>query len=133
MKILRRLILSVLVLIVGLVVGFWFVVNFSATTTALECTGELSVNGKAKPSKLYARLNEYRWWVGLWSNSDGDIMIELPDHGFRFFPDIRDIGLSLNIHEGHEGKLELIGAYSKMSKTLKLRTGYGFFDGACKS
>ncbi len=136
-KIVRRLIISALVLIVGLIAILLIVINFSAATTFLKCEGEISIEGQTHPSKLYAELNEYRWWVGLWSNSDGAIKIELPDHGFRYFPNIRDTGWLLNIYllniqEGHKGELDLIGAYSKMSKTLKLKTGYGFFEGACK-
>jgi len=138
-KVIRRLIISALVLIVGLIAVFILLANFSHTETVLKCEGEISIEGQTMPSKLYARLSEYRWWVGLSSNSDGNIMIELPDVGFRYFSRIKDTGLVLNIYllnisEGHKDKLEheLVGAYSKMSKTLKLSFGDIFFKGACK-
>ena len=122
---------SLAILFVGLVAAFVVVANFSAIRTVLTCKGEITDAGQSRPSNLYASLNEYRWWVRLWSNSDGDLRVELSD-GFRlYFETLNDLGTLLHIYRGYPGKLEFKGSYSKLSKSLKLSTPYGFFDGTC--
>ncbi len=125
------------ILIVGLVAIFLFVTNFSVTETILNCKGEITDARQSRPSILYASLNEYRWWVGLWNDrSDGDLTIELPEMRYFYFDTLKE-NLNTLLHifnrdfKGDPDKLEFMGSYSRLSKSLKLDTPFGFFDGTC--
>ena len=122
---------SLAILFVGLVAAFVVVANFSETKTILTCKGEITDAGQSRPDTLFAALNEYRWWVGLWSDSAGYLKIEMPDRGYYFFSTLKDLDTLLHIYNGYPGKLEFKGSYSKLSKSLKLSTPHGFFDGTC--
>ena len=122
----RLIIPAFLVLIVAALV----VINFSGVKTVLVCEGEITRAEQSRPGKLHASLNLYRWWVGLWSDSDGDFMIELDGGELRYFDLLNNGPTIVEIRIGQLGKSEY-GSYSKLSKTLRLNTGFGFFDGKC--
>ena len=114
-----------LLVIVGL---FLFVANFSSVSSNYECTGEISL-GESKESKtLFIVLEEYRWWVGLWGNSDGNVQLEIPNEHAGYYSHVVEVGNQLQIYEPPN---EMKGNFSTLSKTLALKTPYGFFDGKC--
>lgn len=108
---------------------FLFVVYFSAVETRFQCSGELSSQGNSQKAILHMKLNEYRWWVGLWSNSVGDVTLEvqnkpLVDH----FGNIEKNGDLLQIYD-YEKRPQ--GYFSILSKTLAITTSRWSFDGTC--
>ena len=52
---------------------FVFVANFSAVESRFQCPGEISSKDGSHPVTVYLKLEEYRWWVRLWSESDAAI------------------------------------------------------------
>ena len=126
-KILHRSSVFIAVLFIALVV----VVNLSETETALSCKGEFILEGQTHSGDLYVSLNEYRWWVGLWSSgSDGNMHVEMPDGYLLYFYRLKELKTVWHIYGGR-GEQELKGSYSKLSKSLKLGTPFGLFEGTC--
>ena len=114
-----------LLIVVGL---FLFVVNFSSVASNYECAGEIS-SGESKTSKtIYIVLEEYRWWVGLWGDSDGNVKLEIPNEHLGYYGHVVEAGNQLQIYDPPNA---MKGHFSTLSKTLALKTPYGFFDGKC--
>ena len=129
----RKILLWSAILIAVLIIALVVVANFSETETVLSCKGEITTEEQTRPSNLYISLNEYRWWVRLWSDSDGMMRAELSDGFTLLFLTLEDLGFVVHIYRGFpsDEDFELNGSYSKLSKTLKLVTPLGFFEGTC--
>jgi hypothetical protein len=106
-----------------------FVVNFSAAESRFECAGGFTAKTGNLSAIAYVKLHEYRWWVGLWSNSDAAIWVEVPNEIVEYFDNVARVGDQLQIHDSQKKPQ---GNFSTLSKTLALQTHRGFFDGACK-
>ena len=78
MKIVKWLASAILIV----VVGFILVAKYSSATTVYECSGkqDYSEEGEQRSylAKMFVKLEEYRWWVHLWSNSDGFLTVRDP-------------------------------------------------------
>jgi hypothetical protein len=72
-----RVLKWVLAAVVALGVVLIVVVNFSERKQFYVCDGETRVGDKSTPDKAYVELSEYRWWVHLWSESDGNLRVQL--------------------------------------------------------
>lgn len=118
--------LGVLLLIVLGV--FMFVANFSSASSNYECTGILASGETKAPKTIYIALEEYRWWVGLWSDSDGNVKLEIPNDHLDYYSHVVELGNQLQIYDPPN---DMKGHFSTLSKTLSLKTPYGFFDGKC--
>jgi hypothetical protein len=126
--------LKIFAVIVGAVVLlFLFVANYSAVESRYQCLGEVSSTDGSHPVTVYLKLEEYRWWVGLWSESDAAIHVEIPNTSVDYFGNVNKVGDQYQISDSAKN---LKGNFSTLSKTLaiqlplKLKTD--FFDGACK-
>lgn len=109
---------------------FLIVVNFSAVETRFQCSGELSSHGNSQKAILYMKLNEYRWWVGLWSDSVGDVTLEVQNRPLvDRFGNIEKNGDLFQIYD-YEKRPQ--GYFSILSKTLAITTSRLSFDGTCK-
>lgn len=108
---------------------FAFVVAFSGVESRFECAGTLTAGDASKPATIYVKLAEYRWWVGLWSKSDGALWLEIPNETVDYFGDVREVGDQLQVY-GAEKAMK--GNFSTLSKALGLSTPRGFFSGSCK-
>ncbi|MEN6567899.1 MAG: hypothetical protein WA096_10430 [Smithella sp.] len=112
---------------------FVFVANFSAVESRFQCPGELSSKNGSYPLTVYLKLEEYRWWVGLWSESDAAIHVEIPNTYVDYFGNVKKVGDQYQIRDSAKSPK---GNFSALSKTLaiqlpvKLKTD--FFDGTCK-
>ena len=88
---------------------------------------------KIKNQYLYfIVLEEYRWWVGLWSDSDGSVKLEIPSKWigqFAFFGHVVDGGYLLHIYNS---PIEQKGTFSKLSKNTEIGDIVWFFDGKCE-
>jgi hypothetical protein len=103
------------------------VLNFSAAESRFECVGTFSI-GKENGT-VYVKLQEYRWWVGLWSKADAAIWVEFPNVTVEYFGDVIRVGDQLQIRDGLNNTK---GTFSTLSKTLALLTYKGVFEGTCK-
>ena len=108
---------------------FAFVAIFSSKSSSYECVGEMTNGDNLSPSTIYIQLEEYRWWVGLWSDSDGNLKLEIPRRFNEFYEHIVDIDIQLQIYSKPQ---EMKGYFSPLSKVLSVKTTLGFFDGKCK-
>jgi len=126
MKIIKYLISFVIVI----ALLFVFIVNFSAVSSNYECSGKIKIDETSYPITVYTAIEEYRWWVGLWSDSDGNVRLEIPNKLNEYYSRTEEIGTNVFIY--YE-KNDLKGNFSKLSKILALKSSYGFFDGKCKA
>ena len=120
-------------LVVAALLLFVFVANFSAVESRFQCPGELSSKDGSHPVTVYLKLEEYRWWVGLWSEPDAAIHVEIPNTYVDYFGNVKKVGDQYQIRDSANSPK---GSFSALSKTLaiqlpvKLKTD--FFDGTCK-
>ena len=111
---------------------FVLVANFSTLETRFQCPGEISSADGSRPVTVYLKLEEYRWWVGLWNESDAAINIEVPNTHLDYFGNLKKVGDQYQIFDSDKS---LKGNFSTLSKALaiqlplKLKTD--FFDGIC--
>lgn len=125
MKLLKYLAALLLIVVATLV----FVANFSATEARLACSGTIASGSGEKASQVFLKVQEYRWWVGLWSDSDGSVSFEIPNVEVGYYPDLKEVGSELQIWEAG-GSLR--GNLSKLSMALMLSTPQGMFEGTCE-
>jgi hypothetical protein len=125
--------LKIFAVIVGAVVLlFVFVANYSAVESRYQCLGEVSSADGSRPVTVYLKIEEYRWWVGLWSDADAAIYVEIPNTSVDYFGSVNKVGDQYQIWDSEKN---LKGNFSTLSKTLaiqlplKLKTD--FFDGIC--
>jgi len=124
LKVLKYILVAVFVV----VLLFLFVANFSAVESRFQCSGAVSLNGASSASTVYLKLQRYRWWVGLWSDSDGNILLEIPNVAIQYFGEIIELGEQIQIYSFEK---HLRGNFSLLSSVLALETSGGFFDGKC--
>lgn len=111
---------------------FIFVASFSAAESRFQCPGEISSRDGSLPVTVYLKLEEYRWWVGLWSESNAAIHLEIPNIYINSFGNIKKVGDQYQIFDSAQ---RIKGNFSTLSKALainlplKLQTD--FFDGTC--
>ena len=112
---------------------FVFVVNFSSVESRFQCTGKISSTDGSRPVTVYLKLEEYRWWVGLWSESDAAIHVEIPNTYNDYFGNVKKVSDQYQIFDSAQ---RTKGNFSTLSKALainlplKLQTD--FFEGTCK-
>ena len=109
---------------------FVILITFSAVESRFQCPGQYSLNrGGTRSTTLYIKLHQYRWWVGLWSNSNESLWIEIPNEYVNYFANIDKAGDQLQIFD-YDNKFK--GNFSTLSNTLAISLPVGFFDGNCK-
>lgn len=108
---------------------FIFIVNFSSVESRYECVGELTFEGETTSKTIYIKIQEYRWWVGLWSDTDGNIQLEIPNETLSYYSNLKEVGDQLQIFGAD---MNPAGSFSTLSKALTIDTGIGIFDGKCE-
>lgn len=112
---------------------FVIVANFSAVESRFQCPGQLSSTDGFHPLTVHLKLEEYRWWVGLWSDSDAAVHIEVPNTYVDYFHNVDRVGDQFHIRDS---AYKLKGNYSTLSNalaiSLPLRLPTDFFDGNCR-
>jgi hypothetical protein len=122
-----------------LAVCFYVVVNYSELTQELTCNGywrELGQN-KEVAEVAHVQLTEYRWWVHLWSESDGNVKVQTEKVALaHYIPFVEKIGQgSLALYEFRESKSgALKGGYRAANGeiTLKFSDDLVFVGTSCK-
>ena len=118
-----------LILIIMITLGLYgFLVLFSESTSNYQCNGTIAGQALGSNTRIFFELNEYRPWVGLWSDSDGSMMLESATQYLRYHSKIKDIGTQLQILNEDSS---IVGAFSKLSGKVSIQTIDGFFDGTC--
>lgn len=107
--------------------------NFSAAESRFECNGHIASESNPEPLKIHVKLQEYRWWVGLWSDSDGSMFIEIPNQTLEYVSHIKQAGDQLQLFDDpSSGDRSMKGSFSTLSHEIAVRvTDIGFFDGTC--
>lgn len=121
-----KLTLALLTILIG---GFLVVANFSARETRFECGGETIENSQPAKTTLFIKVDEYRWWVRLWSESRGSIWLEAPNSWVEYYHHIRVVGDHLHIYKD---PTSFSGSFSKLSLSLSIALPTGTFTGTCK-
>ena len=115
-------------LFIAAVVLFLFAVNFSSSASSFVCNGTTASQQGPRPTTIYIKLEKYRWWVGLWSKSNGALHAEVPNTFIEYFEHIASVEDQLQIFDAER---RLKGNFSYLSNTLVLSTPGGLFDGNC--
>ena len=116
--------------IVLILIGILIVTSLSETQVDFVCKG--SFDGTEERVELHFRLSQYRWWVGVWSESDGNILMELPDGSFEYLADVADEDPIFQIYKSPE-ELIPVGRFSKISDKLTVQTAFGRYNGSCRA
>jgi hypothetical protein len=117
-------------LLITAVLLFLFVANFSVEESRFECDGQITTNGTEQPATLFFKLEKYRWWVKLWSDSRGSAWVELPNQTVSYFGRITEAGDLLHFWDS-PGKFS--GNFSTLSGAVGVDLGaFGVFDGTCR-
>jgi hypothetical protein len=121
------------VLAVGFSVGIVLlavVMTFSASEHRYQCSGTLVKDGVTARIGAYLTLDEYRWWVRLWSESEGKVKLEFPRiSAVYFYDNVRKVGDFRQIYSVTGG--ELAGNFSHSRNAISIQSTSGLFDGAC--
>lgn len=107
---------------------YLIVVNFSATQTRYRCEGKFTQGDQSEPMTLFFKLDSYRWWVGLWSDSEGAVSIEVPNVWVEYFSRVRKVGDQLQIRDMQD---QLKGNFSTLSNAIAITIPTGIFEGDC--
>jgi len=108
---------------------FFVVANFSSVQTTYKCSGSLFSGPTSSLEIANLRIETYRPWVGLWSESDGSLTLEIPHKTTEYFDHVQRSSINLQI-----GRLDSasFGTFSLISKTITISTGIGQYEGACQ-
>ena len=117
-RILKRLLTALVGLAVIAAVGLYIVGNYSELRQELVCAGHWK-DAPTENETTYVQLNEYRWWVRLWSNTHGNATVQTDKHGLStYLSDVRRV---------HDGRLAMYSFHDRdFSKDQlgKFRGGY---------
>jgi hypothetical protein len=112
---------------------FLLVANFSVVESRFECNGKITADGAEQPATVFVKLEKYRWWVGLWSDSSGSAWVEIPNQTISYFGHVTEAGDQLQLWDSFGSPSNISGIFSTLSRTLGVKAGaLGVFEGACK-
>ena len=127
---LRRIVGIILIAVVLIIAALFVVRNYSAVPRNFACTGTLTKDGTAIDANFAVRITEYRWWVGLWSSSDGSADLEMPGFSVLNFWNMDSDSIAWSFYR--DKRLEVpFGLLSKTSLTANIGTSLGVLDGEC--
>jgi hypothetical protein len=125
MKVVKVLAAFLLLAIACLVI----VSNFSSTEHRYECVGTVSPAETSSPETVFIRWEEYRWWVGLWSESEGNIWLEVPNKTVAYYEMVERSQDQVTIRTN--GKM--VGLFSTLSNAIDIDVPIiGPFSGSCR-
>jgi hypothetical protein len=134
MKTTLQILGAVVVVCAGLL---YIVINHSTITRELTCVGSLTNGSDRLPDTAHVQLIEYRWWVHLWSDSDGNAKAQLEDFSSSIYiSNIKKIGdgsLALYQFKDDDGN-NLVGGYREANGeiTFRLASGLTFTGDQCR-
>jgi hypothetical protein len=106
---------------------YLLVVNFSSSTALYRC----ETAATAGPVERFAlQIEDYRWWVGLWSEYEGRALIEDPD-GLVFYLRQGVEGPETWTFHGDTSGSERYVIFSKLSGRTVIQHGDRRLEGTC--
>ena len=111
---------------------FYVVANHSiASELQLVCKGSFYKDGKRlEEETIYFKFLKYRWWVHLWSSSDGNGYVQKQDTSWEYLSHIQFLdGIGQIILDKGIGVES--GRYSSMSRTMQYIERGSPFEGSC--
>lgn len=119
-----------------LILGYWFLVEYSSVETKYECKGSIANAEEKMPITVFTKIVQYRWWVGLWSDNNGNVWVEIPNKALEYYEQMEVVGDQRQIYntissDGTKAK-KMAGNFSTLSRVLALKMSLGFFDGKCE-
>lgn len=124
-----RTVLATVAVLVAVIGGF-FLMGSTARESHFICEGRLESGPVSQPMTVLLKISEYRWWIGLWSDSNGSVRIEAPSEWVDHAPRVADLGELIDFYGFRN---EVKGQYSKPSQTLSYERPNGVFEGTCKA
>jgi hypothetical protein len=124
----RTVLVSVAVLVA--VIGGFFLIGDTARASRFSCEGRFDSGPVSQPMTVFLEIAEYRWWIGLWSDSNGSVSIEVPTEWLDYAPRVADLGELIHFYGFRN---EAKGQYSKLGRTLSYERPNGVFEGTCKA
>ena len=121
-----KIVLAVVAVVIG---GFLFVANFSSVETRYECSGTLYAGSQSAAETAHIRVEHYRPWINLWSDSDGALWFEIPHKTLEYFEQIEVSSVGLQIGNTDA---PFKGTFSTVSRAITINTRLGQFQGACR-
>lgn len=108
---------------------FYVAANFSIKKESrYRCVGTLKYNDTETPTTLYIKIQEYRWWVSLWNDTDiGTIYVEGPGSDLDSFYITDKSVWCLHLRDWDEIRGD--GRFFLLSNTLKVKWNGGYFTG----
>ena len=123
MKLAMKYLGGVVVLFLGLSI---IVSKFSETVTIYDCTGTYTLHEVSLPQVFSLRLHDYRWWVGLWSDTDGMAWVEMPNSGPWLYLDGEESSIAWYFRDS-----TYFGSFSTISRTARFSSVRGALEGSC--
>lgn len=122
-------------LLAAVVLLYLIALNFSEVESRYECAGTYTKDGLEQPTTAFLKLNKYRFWVGLWSDSRGSVWIEVPNKTVEYFEHVQGDDLLAFKNTQHGNGLDSDqGTFWLLSGALNFEIRYwGKFNGACKA
>jgi len=124
-----RTVLATVAVLVALIGGF-FLMAGTARESRFRCEGRFDSGPFSQPMTVFLKIAEYRWWIGLWSDSNGSVWVEVPTEWVDYAPRVADLGELIQFYGLRN---EAKGQYSKLSQLLSYERPNGVFEGNCKA
>jgi hypothetical protein len=130
--------LKYLGLVIAVVGGFFYIVVNHSISEEIHfvCKGDYSQKESEHGGDLYFTWRKYKWFVDLWSESDGEIYLETGDGYLDFHSNVETVDSfrQLRMRDRYSTPpLVLTGQYNFPSKKLWLKsTPSGTFNGICE-
>jgi len=116
-------------LVISIALLLLVLANFSVVESHYKCSGESSLGQNKTHETLFMALERYRPWVSLWSESDGNMTIELPNEAVRYYSHITEVDTQFQIYSSPN---DLEGQFSTLSRSISVQTPDGLFEGQCE-
>jgi len=125
--------LKYLGLVIAVAAGLLYVVvNYSIEDEyQISCKGQYFQDGKVvDEGEVFFKFQKFRWWVHLWSDSEGDGYVENKGGSIAYLSDIEFLsGWGDIVFDNYGGAKK--GRYSAMSRTMRYIYGNQLFEGKC--
>lgn len=105
------------------------IANFSEVESRYRCDGTVAASVGPESRDIYLIVTAYRWWVDLWSDSDGMLWVEVPREPDLYFEDVRRVGDHWQVFKDGEN----VGDFSTLSGAIFLQLPIGIFTGTCRN
>ena len=119
---------------IAIIIGlFYIVANHSISDEIkLECTGNFYYQGDKQPEeKVFFKFKKYRWWVGIWGDSQGTGYVQRESGHLDYIPWLEFVSGWDDIVFDNAGGAKS-GRYSAMTRIMRyVPFAKNLFEGKC--